>query len=312
MKVLLFTHKIDIDGMGCAVLGKLAFEDINIVYCDTFEINQHVQRFIDDASIYDYDKVYITDLCIKQPLLGEIDNNDLLKEKFQILDHHKSEIDEGNANYSFSKIIVNNDEGKCSGTSLFYEYLLNNNYLFPNPSINLFVELTRQYDTWEWKTIYNNEAANDLNISFVMMGLNDYVETMFCKLKNEEEIFDDSLKHNIYDYKTQLFNDCKNHISTMKTIMLKGFIIGVIDGVEDRCKNDIAEILKIERYKIDFVAMLISERNTISFRSVKPDIDVGKFAAMYGGKGHKEAGSCKQTKEILKDLQVRKNKVVIE
>ncbi len=29
MKVLLFTHKSDIDGMGNAVLAKLAFENVN-------------------------------------------------------------------------------------------------------------------------------------------------------------------------------------------------------------------------------------------------------------------------------------------
>ena len=57
MKILLFTHKIDIDGMGCAVLAKLAFDDIEVVYCDTFEINQQIQRYIDNSSIYQYDKI---------------------------------------------------------------------------------------------------------------------------------------------------------------------------------------------------------------------------------------------------------------
>ena len=90
MKILLFTHKIDIDGMGCAVLGKLAFDDIEIVYCDTFEINQQIQRYIDNGSIYQYDKIFVTDLCIKQPLLSKIAEDKNLFSEF----HIKSKISE--------------------------------------------------------------------------------------------------------------------------------------------------------------------------------------------------------------------------
>ena len=42
MKVLLFTHEQDIDGMGNAILGKLAFENFDFITCKTFEINQRV------------------------------------------------------------------------------------------------------------------------------------------------------------------------------------------------------------------------------------------------------------------------------
>ncbi|MBP3581739.1 MAG: hypothetical protein J6J33_03190, partial [Clostridia bacterium] len=61
MKVLLFTHKIDIDGMGCAILANLSFDDVEIVFCETFEINKKVQEYIDDNTIYNYDRVYVTD-----------------------------------------------------------------------------------------------------------------------------------------------------------------------------------------------------------------------------------------------------------
>ena len=46
MKVLLFTHKNDIDGMGNAVLAKLAFEEVNYVLCGTFDLISKVNEFI--------------------------------------------------------------------------------------------------------------------------------------------------------------------------------------------------------------------------------------------------------------------------
>ena len=38
MKVLLFTHKSDIDGMGNAVLAKIAFAEVDYVLCETYNL----------------------------------------------------------------------------------------------------------------------------------------------------------------------------------------------------------------------------------------------------------------------------------
>jgi len=40
MKVLLFTHEQDIDGMGSVVIGKIAFQKLDYVPCKTFEIDK--------------------------------------------------------------------------------------------------------------------------------------------------------------------------------------------------------------------------------------------------------------------------------
>ena len=64
MKILLFTHKNDIDGMGNVILAKLAFNDIDYVLCETFELHDKVKEFIDTNKIYEYDNIFITDLCL--------------------------------------------------------------------------------------------------------------------------------------------------------------------------------------------------------------------------------------------------------
>ena len=43
MKIKLFTHT-DLDGVGCAILAKLAFENVDIEYCNYDDINQKSKR----------------------------------------------------------------------------------------------------------------------------------------------------------------------------------------------------------------------------------------------------------------------------
>ena len=307
MKVLLFTHKIDIDGMGCAVLGKLAFDNIDIVYCDTFEINQQIQKFLDDGSIYNYDKIFVTDLCIKQPLISQFAEDKELSRKTIIIDHHKTEIEEGNDQYPFSTIIVQDENGKCSGTSLFYNYLLSQGLVYENDNISDFVELTRQYDTWEWKTIYSNESANDLNILFSILKIDGYVNQMYAKLSSEcSNLFEDNELKLINDYKKKALSTCLSYIKNLHIVNLHNLKVGVIENIEDEYRNNIADLVKkTPNINLDLVALIINDRNTISFRSIKQCVDVGQFSVIYGGKGHKEAASCPKNEQILKDLECK-------
>ena len=75
MKVLLFTHKNDIDGMGNAVLANLAFEEVDYVLCGTFDLVKNVSKYYDNGSIYEYDMVFVTDLCLEDPILSKIAND---------------------------------------------------------------------------------------------------------------------------------------------------------------------------------------------------------------------------------------------
>lgn len=79
MKVLLFTHSQDIDGMGCALLANKAFKNYTLVPTKTFDITKNVKEYIDNNNIYSYDQIYVTDLCIKEPILKQIDEDEILK-----------------------------------------------------------------------------------------------------------------------------------------------------------------------------------------------------------------------------------------
>ena len=186
MKVLLFTHKSDIDGMGSAVLAKLAFEDVDYVLCETFNLQNEILKYYSDGCIYNYDAIFVTDLWLEEPMLTRVANDRQLKNKFFVFDHHKSVL-EGNFNkYPFETIRISDEKGLCSGTSLFYEYLISNNLIASNnKAIQDFSELTRKYDTWEWKTKYDDEIAHELSLLFDSVGSDGYIELMYQKLSKE-------------------------------------------------------------------------------------------------------------------------------
>jgi len=68
MKILLFTHEQDIDGIGSIIIGNIDFKDFDFITCKTFEINQKVENAIINGSMYNYDFIYAADLCIKETL----------------------------------------------------------------------------------------------------------------------------------------------------------------------------------------------------------------------------------------------------
>lgn len=304
MKVLLFSHIQDIDGMGSVVLGKQVFNDFDYVLCKTFEITDKVKEYYDSGKLYDYDFVYVTDLCIKEPLLGIINNDDKINNKILVFDHHITEIEEGNNKYDFVNIIVENEKGKTCGTSLFYDYLLEQGFLTRTATLDEFVELTRQHDTWEWKTIYNNPKARDLYILFGELGYEKYLE-LFSNIvvKNEGINFTEKEQKIIDDYNDRLNKEIYRILSNMKVYNL------VIDNVKYRIgfirclykyRNDINEYVKKDNYNnVDLVGMIFDDTDTVSYRLVN-DVDASKVATYFNGKGHRDASSNLQSNEKFK------------
>lgn len=313
MNILLFTHKIDIDGMGSAVLSKLVFDSVDIEYCDTFEINDKLSQKIQDSSILNYDKIFVTDICPSENLIERIEKIDELNSKFKILDHHLSILEKMKKPHKIAKLMVENLYGKCSGTSLFYEYLKENNLILPTESIDEFVELTRQYDTWEWKNKFNNEKANDLNIMFSILGLNAYIEDYYNKLKNNLNLFSENDQSKITAYREQLKQICENYINQIHVENVQNNVVAVIDDMKDEYKNDVAEMLKLTPdINIDFISMFIPKRNTLTMRAINSEINVGKIAEHFGGKGHKSASSCTLTPEVKSAFNIKTKNNVIE
>lgn len=305
MKVLLFTHSQDIDGMGCAVLARKAFRDYTLVPTKTFDITANVKKYIDNKSIYEYDKVFVTDLCIKEPLLSVIDDNEELKEKILVLDHHKTEIEEGNNKYSFVNIIVEENGIKVSGTKLFYEYLIKNGYLNKTSVLDELVEWTRQYDVWDWKK-NNNYDARKLHILFETLGYEKYLDLINYKIDNLDAIIYNDYETSVINrFEKDLEDSINNYLKDMKTVVLEiennKYKVGYIK-CPYKYRNDVNEIIiKKDEIDIDVVGMIMTDIDTVSYRQIK-DIDISVIAKYFGGKGHRNAASNPQDNKKFKDI----------
>lgn len=303
MKVLLFTHEQDIDGMGSVVIGQIAFQNLEYVPCKTFEIDSNFQKYLDDKSIYDYDLIFVTDLCLHEPILSMINNDDILKDKVLVLDHHKTEIE--NAKYDFVNVILECSKGPASGTYLFYEYLINNGYLKSTPVLDELVEWTRQYDTWDWVK-YDNQKARMLHLLFEQIGYNRYVEIMSEIISKKDSIVFSANELSI-------INDWEKKFKEDSTKMLDGMIVYpvTVNGKEYRVgyiyteykyRNDFSELIRKNNVNdIDLVGMFFPNMDVVSYRGVK-EVDVSIVPTYFGGKGHKGAGTNPITNEKFKEV----------
>lgn len=309
MKVLLFTHKNDIDGMGNAILAKLAFDSVDYVLCETFDLKKKVEEYLKNKKIYEYEKIFITDLCLGEENLKQIDEDEKLKGKFQIIDHHKTYEDEKYTRFSFVQVKLKNDHGLCCATSLFYEYLLSNNYLVRNDAIDEFVELTRQHDTWEWKNIYNNEKSRELAILFDAIGINGYIKFIYEKLLKEQTFEYNEIERMLIDNKkieiSEAVEEYLDKIYYKNILDLKAGII----FINYEYRNELAEYLRENKYDIDFVMMISLDRGVVSYRSTKDGISVRKVAEYFGGKGHDKAATnpiTSKSKEAILEILTTK------
>jgi len=308
MKILLFTHKSDIDGMGNVVLSKLAFEDVNYVLCETFNLQKEVSKFYEDSSIYDYDMIFVTDLWLEEPMLSKVADDIKLKDKFYIFDHHKSALGAFNI-YPFTTIKISDEKGLCSGTSLFYEYLTNKGLIdVNNLAIREFSELTRKYDTWEWKTKYNEEMPHELTLLFDSVGCDGYIELMYQKLiqKNNNKFNFNELERMLIRNKiNQVQEKLSNYAKKVYYEEIFGLKAGIV-FIDYEYRNDLAEYFRQNQFDMDFVMLIALDYGTISYRNIKEGINVRLIAEAMGGKGHDKAASSpideKQKKQLIRIL----------
>lgn len=298
MKVLLFTHEQDIDGLGCAVLADNSSIEYKLVLCKTFELDEKIKGELDKGEISSYDKIIVTDLCPKEETLEMINNDELLREKFQVLDHHKT-AEEFNR-YDFVKVADENAVIKESGTSLFYQYLKDNHLITGSRVLDEFVELTRQYDIYDW---YKNKnfLARKLHIIFETKGIDYYLAMANRIVSNENRVLLNEEEENIVEYYDQKLLEEINailNIMIVETLKIKDdtFRVGYIK-ILYKYRNDIADVIKADnKNDIDAIGMVIEDRDSVSYRSVK-DVDVSVLSEYFGGTGRKNTASHPKNNE---------------
>lgn len=303
--IMLFSHKSDIDGMGAVILTKLAFENVNYCLCESYELKQNIQTYEKEMLAADY--IFVCDLPLKFDDLVLL-SNEKWKRKVFAFDHHESSNKDYLINFDFATVMIEDKGNLCSGTSLFYQFLKNQKLINSFPKLDNFVELTRRYDTWEWKTKYADEMPHKLSLLFDSIGIEGYISMILNDLlSNQQESFEFTEIENliIQSKITQVSEKIKKYSQNIFKREIFGKKAGLL-FIDYEYRNDLAEYIRQNNYNIDFVMLITLDKGTISLRSINYNVDVREIAEYYGGGGHVHSASFSivQTKqeEIINQL----------
>lgn len=292
--IKLFTHT-DLDGIGCAVLAKLAFGDnADISYCNYNEINLAVKDLI--SSGRDYVMCHITDISISDNIAQEIDAN---YDNFYLMDHHPTALTLNKYNWCNIEIENPNSHIKTSGTEMYYNWLIENKYLSKRETLDRFVETIRNYDTWRWAELgVDGEICKKVNDLMYLYGREKFInwcieevhEGSFPKLHAADEMILDIKQKEIDEY---IERKDKQLIYTE----IQGKKCGVVYA--EQYMSELGNRLCKMHPEIDFVAIIDMGNKTVSYRTTRDDIDLGNdIAKCFGGGGHPKAAGSQFTKEV--------------
>ncbi|QRV11336.1 hypothetical protein JR311_20135 (plasmid) [Bacillus velezensis] len=310
-KIKLFTHT-DLDGVGCGIIGKIAFDNIDIEYLDYHNVNEKVESFINYGRYFEYEKVIITDISVDKEVADKI--NDIAPDKFILLDHHQTA--ESLNVYEWAHVHPRrNAEEKNSGTNMLFEFLVRER-LFKGTdryfdALTVFAEKVRRYDTWEWKEVYEDGEASDLNNLLYLIGRTNFTDKFVNRLKvlNPLVVSEGSWLE-MFDYgdKAVLAVDrdkAKSYINKKEKQMvatnLFGYKLGVVFGEQyiSELGNDLSERNK----DLDAIAIVDLGNKKVSLRTAHHHINLGsEIASKFGGGGHPKASGFQLSDDVANSV----------
>ena len=289
----IFTHT-DLDGIGCAILAKLYNPSIEIEYCDYNNINEKISDFLNyHLPLGD---LYITDISVSDEVAERIDR---IGTDFILLDHHPTALKLNK--YTWCTVNIEDDETglKTCGTEMFYNWLVENGCLDRSKYLDRFVEIIRDYDTWRWAELGEKgficKKINDLlyiygKDGFINWCLGSLRSGTFPQLGYTENMLLDLRQEEIDQYVEK-----KN--KEMFTQTLCGKVSGFVFA--SKFTSELGNRLCKMHPEIDFVTIIDVEDCTVSYRTIKDDIDLGKdVASLFGGGGHPKAAGTQFDKTI--------------
>lgn len=292
----LLSHN-DLDGVGCGILAKLAFgQDVKVRYNSVSSLNREIEYFLENDSTDTF--LLITDLSPNEE--NEKRLTSFYKEhgNIQLIDHHKTALHLND--YDWGYVVVEEEgSGKLtSATSLFYQYLVYHQHLEESDAIAEFVELVRQYDTWEWEKNQNHKA-HSLNSLFFLVSIDEFELKMIERLRSSDHFdFDDFEKKLLGMEEDKIERYIRRKKREIVQALVGKFYAGVVyaESYHSEVGNELAK----EHTHLDYIAILNMGGKRISFRTIRDDVDVSEIAGYYGGDGHQKASGSSMTEEAYK------------
>ena len=293
----LLSHN-DLDGVGCGILAKLAFgEKVRVRYNSLSSLNHEIDYFLENEGAETV--LFITDLSPDEERISKL--NDFFKENgnIQLIDHHKTALQLNE--YEWGAVTVESEDGKlASATSLFFDYLTDRGFLEPNDAIREFVELVRQYDTWEWEKNGNRQAYR-LNSLFFLTSIEEFEEKMLERLQSAAHFGFDEFELKLLSIEEEKM---ERYIRRKKREVIQTQVGEYLAGAvyAESYHSELGNELGKEFTHLDYIAMLNMGGKRLSFRTIHEDIDVSAVAGQFGGGGHQKASGCSLSTEAFKQF----------
>ena len=322
MKFINITHN-DLDGIGCSVVASYIAKLMNLEFVNFNVKIGNQEKLLSDIikSISNGDskisEILISDIGISDEtaeMLNTIQQSKTINIRW--IDHHATNIAVANK-YNWAIVKSKDEKGvPISATKLLVSHYKRLLAVLPiYDTIASFAEIVSRYDTWEWKNnpspVYK-KSEEDLNILFQDLGIKKTIR-VFLDIINESSPDGFELpiqyKELVKDRKEerQLYID--NAIKRAKSITW--YINSVPYKVKmfipkDKYFNaEITGIYEDESFEgLDFVVGLVPQNHSVSLRSNRKDLDLGRIAARMGGGGHfSAAGAILPINEFLHLLE---------
>lgn len=283
----LLSHN-DLDGVGCGILAKLAFgKEVKVRYNSISGLDREVSWFLenDDKNTF----LFITDISVNEENEKRLEAFYQEGGKVQLIDHHKTSLHLNN--FEWGHVVVEDHEGKLtSATSLFYEYLLSQQLIESSNVAKEFVELVRQYDTWEWEKNENHDAHR-LNALFFLVSIEEFEEKMISRLQTSDHFHFDEFETKILNMEE---NKIERYIRRKRRELVQARVgenfVGVVYA--ESYHSELGNELGKEYPHLDYIAILNIGGKRVGFRTIHDHIDVSEIASQFGGGGHAKASGC--------------------
>lgn len=293
----LLTHN-DLDGVGCGILAKLALgNDVKVRYNSVSALDREVEWFFENDEKETF--LMITDLSVNEENEKKLESFYQNKGKVQLIDHHKTSLSLND--YEWGHVVVEDEEGKLtSATSLLYDYLIKNQKLTPTNALDEFVELVRQYDTWEWEK-NNNQQARRLNALFYLISIDEFEEKMIQRLQLEDFFSFDEFEKKLLDMED---DKIERYIRRKRRELVQSQIGDHFAGIvyAESYHSELGNELGKEYPHLDYIAIINIGGKRVGFRTIHDHIDLSEVAGKYGGGGHAKASGCSLTDEVYKQF----------
>lgn len=300
-RILLLTHT-DMDGSGPVILMKTVFGDrVDVIHCPNVSASRTIKEKATEDGL-PYSLLVVCDIsCTEND--AEIINR-YKKREIVLLDHHITAVELNR--YAWAAVQpelipgtyrddILYDTGcrpaHSSGTSLLYDYLEACGLLnVPNTELmKKLVFFIAAYDTWDWFELFGGDIRfKDLNTLFIEYGADVFEEIFIRKVfdPGAADLFDDTDRLILRISEVKRLSYCEDIKKAFRTgnVMFNGKYHSFVFCQSSEYMADVFDVMKKE-YP-DFDLYVIDSGRSISFRSVKKEVNVGAIVKPLGGGGH--------------------------